>query len=86
MDAATPKEDVAKQSDVGATIDAGVEGMTCASCVRHVEKSIRKVPGVADVSVNLGTERARVVFDGKPDAAALARAQGDQLARMGRRF
>ncbi|HYH37281.1 MAG TPA: heavy metal translocating P-type ATPase [Azospirillum sp.] len=43
-------------------LDIGIEGMTCASCVGRVEKAIRKVPGVADVSVNLATEKARVTF------------------------
>jgi Cu+-exporting ATPase len=37
-----------------------VEGMTCASCVGHVERALKKVDGVADVSVNLATERATV--------------------------
>ena len=37
-----------------------VEGMTCASCVRRVEKAIAAVPGVESASVNLATERADV--------------------------
>ncbi len=37
-----------------------VDGMTCASCVMRVEKTLRKVPGVVDASVNLATERASV--------------------------
>jgi Cu+-exporting ATPase len=37
-----------------------VEGMTCASCVRHVEKALKNVPGVLSASVNLVTERAEV--------------------------
>ncbi len=40
-----------------------IEGMTCASCVRRVEKSLTKVPGVTEASVNLATEQARVVYD-----------------------
>ena len=28
------------------TLDLGVEGMTCASCVAHVERAIAAVPGV----------------------------------------
>src|SRR5215208_7203261 len=36
--------------------------MTCASCVSRVEKALRKVPGVLDVSVNLATERVRVEY------------------------
>lgn len=40
-----------------------VSGMTCASCVRHVERALRKVEGVQDVSVNLATEKATVSYD-----------------------
>ncbi|HEY4073994.1 MAG TPA: cation transporter, partial [Herbaspirillum sp.] len=38
--------------------------MTCASCVTRVERSLRKVPGVANVSVNLATEQAHVEAPG----------------------
>jgi len=41
----------------------GVQGMTCAACVRMVEKAIRKVPGTVDVRVSLATERADFSFD-----------------------
>ena len=37
-----------------------VQGMTCASCVLRVEKSLKAVPGVQDASVNLATEQATV--------------------------
>jgi P-type Cu+ transporter len=40
-----------------------VTGMTCASCVRRVEKALKKVGGVAEAQVNLATEKARVAFD-----------------------
>lgn len=40
-----------------------VEGMTCASCVRRIEKALVKVEGVETASVNLATEKAHVVFD-----------------------
>jgi len=39
-----------------------VQGMTCASCVAHVERALKKVDGVADVNVNLATESASVEF------------------------
>jgi Cu+-exporting ATPase len=44
-----------------------IEGMTCASCVRRVEKALSRVQGVGKAEVNLATEKARVVFD--PSAA-----------------
>ena len=37
-----------------------VRGMTCASCVAHVEKALRATPGVITANVNLATERASV--------------------------
>jgi Cu+-exporting ATPase len=51
-----------------------VGGMTCASCVRRVEKALAAVPGVRDASVNLATERASVTADAAVDAGALAAA------------
>lgn len=40
-----------------------VTGMTCANCVAVVEKGLRKLDGVVDVSVNLATEKASVVYE-----------------------
>ena len=37
-----------------------VEDMSCASCVSRVEKALKKVDGVIDVSVNLATKKATV--------------------------
>lgn len=53
-----------------------IYGMHCASCVAHVEKVLRRQPGVADAAVNLATESGLV--HGAPghalDAEALAAA------------
>ena len=43
-----------------ATMELSVAGMTCASCVGRVEKALKAVPGVAEATVNLATERATV--------------------------
>jgi len=51
-----------------------VGGMTCASCVRRVEKALAAVPGVAAVSVNLATEQATVLAGPEVTAPALAAA------------
>ena len=39
-----------------------IEGMTCASCVSHVDKSVRKVKGVEDVNVSLLTNSMEVDY------------------------
>ncbi len=44
------------------SINLPIGGMTCASCVAHVEKGLAGVPGVTKVAVNLATERATVTF------------------------
>jgi len=40
-----------------------LEGMTCASCAMRIEKGLKKVAGVKDVSVNFATEKAAVTYD-----------------------
>ncbi len=47
---------------VNPSLDIGIGGMTCASCVGRVEKALKKVPGVTDAMVNLATESARIVY------------------------
>ncbi len=59
--AAPGASNVPESMDGSAFFD--IEGMTCAACVRRVEKALEKVPGVSGASVNLATERATVEFD-----------------------
>ncbi|MCL2392607.1 MAG: heavy metal translocating P-type ATPase, partial [Oscillospiraceae bacterium] len=40
-----------------------IKGMSCAACAQKVEKSIKKLDGIKDVSVNLATEKATVFFE-----------------------
>jgi len=51
------------------TLSLPVEGMTCASCVLRVEKTLNKIEGVQDVNVNLATEK--VTFKLDPSKASL---------------
>jgi len=53
-----------------------VEGMTCASCVAHVERALKAVPGVASASVNLATERAEVTGPALDRAALVQAVEG----------
>ena len=47
-------------NEAALSVDIGIGGMTCASCVARVERALKKVPGVAQATVNLATESARV--------------------------
>ena len=40
-----------------------VTGMTCSACSSHVEKSVGKLTGVENVSVNLLTNSMQVEFE-----------------------
>jgi len=40
-----------------------ITGMTCAMCVKNVERTLNKADGVAEVVVNLATEKATVHYD-----------------------
>ncbi len=42
-----------------------VEGMSCTSCEKSVEKALRKINGVSYVSVSLSTKQARVKYNGE---------------------
>ncbi|OXI29358.1 heavy metal translocating P-type ATPase [Burkholderia sp. AU16741] len=57
-----------------ASIELDIDGMTCASCVSRVEKTLAKVPGVTRASVNLATERATVDASNDVSAAQLVEA------------
>ena len=41
----------------------GIRGMTCAACVRRVERGLGSMQGVTSASVNFATETASVEFD-----------------------
>jgi Cu+-exporting ATPase len=53
------------------SIELGIEGMTCASCVSRVERALKAVPGVVDATVNLASETARVETIGQVPSDAL---------------
>lgn len=40
-----------------------VKGMHCASCANIIERKLKKIPGVASVQVNYGTETVTISFD-----------------------
>jgi Cu+-exporting ATPase len=48
------------------SVTLNIHGMTCASCVTRLEKVLNKVPGVQEATVNLATEKARIMSLGVP--------------------
>lgn len=40
-----------------------IQGMTCANCVRHVEKALKNIPGVSQLEVNLEKQEALIEYD-----------------------
>jgi len=52
-------------------INLAITGMSCASCVGRVEKSLAKVAGVTQVSVNLANEKATITASLAVPAATL---------------
>ncbi len=52
-----------------------IDGVRCAACAWLIDRMLRRVPGIVDVSVNTATTRARVVWqDGQCDLPAVLRA------------
>ena len=40
-----------------------IGGMTCASCVKAVERAVKKIDGVKNIQVNLATEKASISYE-----------------------
>ena len=68
-------QEITKKEGAVETRQLSIDGMHCASCVSAVEKSLGRIEGVNEASVNLATERAQVVYDPeKVDISALTKA------------
>ena len=55
-------------------VTLAVDGMSCASCVGHVEEALLEVSGVLSAEVNLATGQVRVTHTGDVPARRLAQA------------
>jgi P-type Cu+ transporter len=51
-----------------------ITGMTCNNCVRHVDRALRAVHGVSQVTVDLPEGRAEVTHDEATTLASLVAA------------
>jgi P-type Cu+ transporter len=64
-----------------------VTGMTCASCVAVIEKTLARMPGVLSANVNLALERLTVTYDpaqiDEPGLVAAVKAAGYEATPLG---
>lgn len=44
-------------------VDFKIDGMTCASCAKAIERAVNKLDGIEDINVNVATERATINYD-----------------------
>lgn len=44
------------------TLTAQVDGMTCPSCAASVEREVKKIKGVSDVSINIRSGKVEIIF------------------------
>ncbi len=59
----------------GASMQLGIQGMHCASCVTTIEEALQRTPGVLSATVNPATEQAHVQYiPGLVDSGGLIRA------------
>lgn len=54
------------------TINFKLAGLTCAACVKLVERRLEKVPGVSEISINLASGDAQVSGAANLDLKILA--------------
>ena len=61
-----------------------VGGMTCATCVAHVEEALKSVPGVVSAVANLGSEKATVEYLESTTYAEMKKAVEDAGYELGK--
>jgi len=68
----TELEDAVKMAGydvVNREVTLKIGGMVCATCVQTIEAALRALPGILSANVNLGTEKAYVVYN--PSVSAI---------------
>ncbi|WP_042273798.1 heavy metal translocating P-type ATPase [[Clostridium] dakarense] len=55
-------------------IDVKIEGMTCASCAKAVERVVKKIDGIENINVNIATDKASISYN--PSKVKLSQIKG----------
>ena len=45
------------------SIELNIEGMECPACASKIEKSVAKIAGIKNITVNLGAETAKITYE-----------------------
>ncbi|MFN4218944.1 MAG: heavy metal translocating P-type ATPase [Candidatus Bipolaricaulia bacterium] len=71
-------QQIAREKPTTQHVTLQISGMTCASCVAHIEQALRELPGVSKAIVNLAMGTAKVEYDpGLVSLAQMAQAVRD---------
>lgn len=54
-----------------------VDGMTCMSCIRRVERALSDLDGISAIDVEMRDGTVRVEHDGRPTVEEMVEALGD---------
>ena len=71
------------RSAASAQIELEIEGMTCATCVRRVERAVSALPQVEGASVNLATEKAVLTIAAGASTATVRQAAARAVIAAG---
>ncbi len=71
-----------RETRVTDTTTIGIAGMTCDNCVRKVERALRALPGIKEVTVDRAAALAKVAYD---SSAVDVPAMHDALLKSGYR-
>lgn len=63
-------------------VEISIEGMSCSACVNAVTRVLSRVPGVADVTVDLDAGLARVAGSASAEILVAAIAKAGYGARL----
>lgn len=64
------------------TVEISIEGISCSACANSVTRALSRVPGVANVTVDLDAGRARVAGSASPENLVAAIAKAGYGARL----
>ncbi|SCI15542.1 heavy metal translocating P-type ATPase [Romboutsia sp. 1001713B170207_170306_H8] len=56
------------------SIEMKIEGMTCASCAKAVERVVKKFDGIQSINVNIATDKATIIYN--PSLVKLSQIKG----------